>query len=184
MGRIKVCAWHLFHRRCQNSSCFTFDPFWFLCLLWRHNRWTDSVSQKRRKVESIGTDIYTDFLLKGKTRWISVLGGYYFSEISNLVCLFTVPFFFIVDSNSYEIRCLSCYRSSLYQRLRMLTRTIVVRITGFLDFVHRTVFWKLENITFRKLDFFPSSGEEADTHSVGPLERANLNHGTTHVSIK
>jgi hypothetical protein len=31
-------------------------------------------------------------------------------------------------------------------------------ITRFLDFVHRPVFWKLENTIFRKLDLFPSSG--------------------------
>jgi hypothetical protein len=38
----------------------------------------------------------------------------------------------------------------------------------------------LENMTFRKLDMFPSSGEGGgeDTYSVGPLERANLNHRT------
>jgi hypothetical protein len=29
--------------------------------------------------------------------------------------------------------------------------------TGFLDCVHRHVFWKLERTTFRKLDLFPSS---------------------------
>jgi hypothetical protein len=28
---------------------------------------------------------------------------------------------------------------------------------------------KLENTTFRKLDLFPSSGEEEDTYSVGAL---------------
>jgi hypothetical protein len=31
---------------------------------------------------------------------------------------------------------------------------------GFLDFVHRPVFLKLEKTTFRKPDVFPSSGEE------------------------
>jgi hypothetical protein len=36
----------------------------------------------------------------------------------------------------------------------------LVRITGFLDFVHRTVFKKLENTAFRKLSLVPSSGEE------------------------
>jgi hypothetical protein len=37
---------------------------------------------------------------------------------------------------------------------------IFFRITGFSDFVRRLVFQKLENITFRKLDLFQSSGEE------------------------
>jgi hypothetical protein len=32
--------------------------------------------------------------------------------------------------------------------------------TGFLDFVHRPEFYKQENTTFRKLDLFPSSGED------------------------
>jgi hypothetical protein len=32
-------------------------------------------------------------------------------------------------------------------------------ITGGLDYVHRQVFYKLEDTTFRKLDLFPSSGE-------------------------
>jgi hypothetical protein len=32
------------------------------------------------------------------------------------------------------------------------------RITGFLDFFHRPVFWKIENTTFRKLDLFSSLG--------------------------
>jgi hypothetical protein len=47
------------------------------------------------------------------------------------------------------------------------------RITGFLDFFHRPIFYRVENTTFRKLDLFPSSGEgREDTYSVGPL-RAN-----------
>jgi hypothetical protein len=47
--------------------------------------------------------------------------------------------------------------------------------TGVLDFVHRPIFWKLENTTFRKLDLFPSSGEREKTPTrLGPLESANL----------
>jgi hypothetical protein len=45
-----------------------------------------------------------------------------------------------------------------------------LRITGFLDFVHRQVFWKLENTTLRKLYLFPSSGEVGDAYSVGSLK--------------
>jgi hypothetical protein len=44
------------------------------------------------------------------------------------------------------------------------------RITGFLDFVHRLVFYKLENTAFRKLDLFPSSCEE-DTYSAGSFRK-------------
>jgi hypothetical protein len=29
---------------------------------------------------------------------------------------------------------------------------VLLKITGFSDFVHRPVFWKLENTTFQKLD--------------------------------
>jgi hypothetical protein len=49
---------------------------------------------------------------------------------------------------------------------------ITLRITGYLDFVYRPVFYKLENITFRKLDLFPSSDEGEDTYSVGPLRKS------------
>jgi hypothetical protein len=36
---------------------------------------------------------------------------------------------------------------------------------------------ELENTTFRKLDLFPSSGEERETSTLlGPLERDNHNH--------
>jgi hypothetical protein len=45
-------------------------------------------------------------------------------------------------------------------------------ITGFLDFAHRAVFEKLENITFRKLSLFLFSGEVNNTYTVGSL-RAN-----------
>jgi hypothetical protein len=46
----------------------------------------------------------------------------------------------------------------------------------FFYFIHRPVFYKLENTTFRKLDLFPSSGEGEKTPTLlGPLERANLN---------
>jgi hypothetical protein len=51
-----------------------------------------------------------------------------------------------------------------------------LKIAGSLDFVHRPVFYKLENTTLRKLDLFPSSGERAKTPAqLGPLERAKLN---------
>jgi hypothetical protein len=52
-------------------------------------------------------------------------------------------------------------------------------ITGVLDFFHCTVFYKLENTTFRKLDLFPSSDEGWKTPQLGPLERANVNHWPT-----
>jgi hypothetical protein len=58
----------------------------------------------------------------------------------------------------------------------ILIRTSLFRITGFLDFVHRPVFLKLENTTFRKLDLFPSSGEGGAGKTptlLGPLERTN-----------
>jgi hypothetical protein len=45
---------------------------------------------------------------------------------------------------------------------------IILRISGFLDFVHRLVFQKLESTTFRKLDLFPSWSGEGDM--LGPLE--------------
>jgi hypothetical protein len=43
-----------------------------------------------------------------------------------------------------------------------------VRNSGCLDFVHHLLYYKTQwNTMFRKLDLFPSSGEEGDTYSVG-----------------
>jgi hypothetical protein len=45
--------------------------------------------------------------------------------------------------------------------------------------VHRPVFQKLENTTFRKMDLFPSSDKRGETPTqLGLLQRANLNHWT------
>jgi hypothetical protein len=49
------------------------------------------------------------------------------------------------------------------------------RITEFLDFVRRPLFYKLENTRFRKLDMFPPSGEGETPILLGPLEKASLN---------
>jgi hypothetical protein len=47
-------------------------------------------------------------------------------------------------------------------------------ITGFSDFVHRSVFWRaVKNRTFRKLDQFPSSDEGVgDTYSAGSVRKS------------
>jgi hypothetical protein len=51
-------------------------------------------------------------------------------------------------------------------------RVLTLRITGFLDLVHRPAVSKLENATFRKRDLFPSSGGGgSDTYSVGSLRK-------------
>jgi hypothetical protein len=51
------------------------------------------------------------------------------------------------------------------------------RITAVLDGFNRPKLSILENTTFRKLDLFPSSGEEKGTPTLlGPLERTNFNH--------
>jgi hypothetical protein len=44
---------------------------------------------------------------------------------------------------------------------------------------------EIKNTTFRKLDLFPSSGErDRETPTLlGPLERANLNHGSNACSF-
>jgi hypothetical protein len=60
---------------------------------------------------------------------------------------------------------------------------IALRITGFLDFVHRHEFWILENTKVRKLDLFPSSDEARESPTVlGPLERANVNLWSSQIS--
>jgi hypothetical protein len=48
----------------------------------------------------------------------------------------------------------------------------MLRITGFLAFVHRPVFYKLGNTTLRKLGLSPSSGKGEDIHSVGFLRKS------------
>jgi hypothetical protein len=46
--------------------------------------------------------------------------------------------------------------------------------------MHRPVFQKLDNTTFRKLETFPSSGEVWKIPTLlGPLERANFSHWKT-----
>jgi hypothetical protein len=50
-----------------------------------------------------------------------------------------------------------------------------LRITFVLNFVHHHEFQKLENVTFRKLDLFPFSGEGRKTHKLlSPLERVTI----------
>jgi hypothetical protein len=45
-------------------------------------------------------------------------------------------------------------------------------MAGFLDFVHRPVFRKVEKATFHKLDLFPFAGEGVGTHTLlGRFER-------------
>jgi hypothetical protein len=56
--------------------------------------------------------------------------------------------------------------------------TTVLKITGFLDFVHRPVFWKLGNTKFRKLDLFPYEVRAETPTLLGPLERPNFNQWT------
>jgi hypothetical protein len=57
-----------------------------------------------------------------------------------------------------------------------------LRIIVFLNSAHRLEFYMLENTPFRKLDLFLPSGEGRETPTLlGPLERANLNHWTTHI---
>jgi hypothetical protein len=54
----------------------------------------------------------------------------------------------------------------------------------FLDIAHPQLFYKLENASFRELDLFPPSGERRATSTLlGPLERANCNHWTTHLIL-
>jgi hypothetical protein len=54
---------------------------------------------------------------------------------------------------------------------------IILRITGFLEFSRHPVFYKLQDMTFRKLDLFPFSGEEGKVPTqLDPIERANFNN--------
>jgi hypothetical protein len=57
------------------------------------------------------------------------------------------PSLFITSGNSWDKICLS----NGFRRW-----CITLRFTGFLDFFHRPVFYKIENTTFRRMDLFPS----------------------------
>jgi hypothetical protein len=63
----------------------------------------------------------------------------------------------------------------------------MVRITGFLDFVHHPIFQKQDNAPFQsfrsRISFHPQVKGETPT-LLGLLERANLNHYTTYVKRK
>jgi hypothetical protein len=52
-----------------------------------------------------------------------------------------------------------------------LKHTVLLRITGFLDFVDRPVLKKLENSALRKLDPISSSGEGGDIYTVGSVKK-------------
>jgi hypothetical protein len=54
---------------------------------------------------------------------------------------------------------------------------VILRITGFLTFVHPPEFYILENTTFRKLDQFPSSGEGKETPNIAQWLRLTLCKG-------
>jgi hypothetical protein len=63
-----------------------------------------------------------------------------------------------------------------------LSKLTSLRIIWFLDFVHLPESGITRRHGIWKLDFFPSSCERREKPAVlGPLERANLNHWTTHV---
>jgi hypothetical protein len=70
----------------------------------------------------------------------------------------------------------SCFISdTICETSKLQAAGRVLRITGFLDFVHCPEFWIPEHAPFRKLDPFLFSGEGRETPTlVGPLERANL----------
>jgi hypothetical protein len=57
------------------------------------------------------------------------------------------------------------------------------RITVFILTFSSSGILKTAELHVWKLDMFPSSGEEGDSTLLGPLERANLSHWTTHVNI-
>jgi hypothetical protein len=70
-----------------------------------------------------------------------------------------------------------------HERKRLFSlRGWVVKTQNYWDFFHRPIFYKIWNTTCRKLDLFPSRGEEGKKHTqLGPLERAKLNHWTNSV---
>jgi hypothetical protein len=74
-------------------------------------------------------------------------------------------------------------RQSMLLSYQVEHLSITLRITGFFRLCPLSgILNKLENM-FRKLDLFPFSGEGETSTLFGPLERLNLNHWTTYVSI-
>jgi hypothetical protein len=79
---------------------------------------------------------------------------------------------------SLRVRPLVMYYNSKFVTLEFVDSEgfqrwcITPRIAGILDSVHRPVFLKHENTTFRKLNLFPSLGEGEDTYSVGSLRES------------
>jgi hypothetical protein len=68
----------------------------------------------------------------------------------------------VCNTQDYWVFCsLSIVRYSKDWRTQHFGNWISLRpqVKGELNFVHRPVFLKLENTTFRKLDLFPSSDE-------------------------
>jgi hypothetical protein len=71
--------------------------------------------------------------------------------------------------SNYKIKCSYNIESKGFWRWSM-----TLRITGFMDWVHRPEFHLLENTMFRILDLCPSSGEDKKTRTLlGPLEGAS-----------
>jgi hypothetical protein len=65
----------------------------------------------------------------------------------------------------------------------IVNRRIDSELLRFLGFVHRPYSKKIENITFRKLELLPSSGEgEKAPTLLDLIEKANLNNWRAYVS--
>jgi hypothetical protein len=92
-----------------------------------------------------------------------------------VITIYPTVFTRIHHSSLPEPEQLRPHASTMYY-----SQNFILRITGFLDSVHRPVFSKLENTTFRKPHLFPSSDDGGETPILfGPLQRANRNHRTT-----
>jgi hypothetical protein len=83
----------------------------------------------------------------------------------------------------FTLKIGSIYRflMEFFQHLQpfQLAEVIQILFSEILGFWTLSVIWyskKLENTTFRKLDLFLSSGDGADTQSVGSRTKANLSH--------
>jgi hypothetical protein len=66
---------------------------------------------------------------------------------------------------NFSLICHTPFRYCMWYRN---TSLLILRITRFLECVHRPV---IENTTFRKLDLFPSSGVMRNAYSVGSLRK-------------
>jgi hypothetical protein len=73
-----------------------------------------------------------------------------------------------INFDQYDLTVLHTKFSSICSSLHFTSQnsSSPMRVYGFLDFIHCSLFYKVENIKFWKLDPFPYSGDRRDTFTL------------------